>query len=218
MTESNALPFLVGGRYLNRNGEYEVVEIRGDTLRVVYDDGTTADLNARMQAQIAQAMRRGARAVEPYSGGAMDNRNRSFFRALGFLAVRATMLEAIVHPNAQSGFVQTYQMMTGRRPYEGQDGYYVHDPNADKWGNELRVTFAASVDECDGLEFGQGVNVVTNPSAPGTSWRINKNAFWWLLLQLGFRMGSAQDSNEIRGRIPPCYWVDYDAGVLAARD
>jgi hypothetical protein len=216
MERSSALKFIVGGRYQNRRGEYEVLDIRGRTLRVRYDDGEEADLDAEMQARIAQNMQLEARSVEPYAGGTSQSRNRRFFRSLGFLAIRASMLEAIVHPKAQEGFVQNYRIITGRRPAIGEDGYYVHVPSADKWGNELRVTFTATSQELDGLDFGPDVNVVSNPSSPGMSWRINNNGFWWRLLKLGFKMGSNQMVAEIRAHIPPQYRTDFDEGVRAA--
>ena len=38
--------FLIGGRYRNRQNEYEVIDFNGDRLRVMYDDGTEAFLTA----------------------------------------------------------------------------------------------------------------------------------------------------------------------------
>lgn len=36
-------PFVVGGRYQNRRGEYEVIDIHGDEMTIRYDDGETAE-------------------------------------------------------------------------------------------------------------------------------------------------------------------------------
>ena len=205
--------FLIGGRYRNRNGEYDVLEIAGPSMKVRYDDGSEAILNTAVQARIMQNMAVEARLTAPYSGRDSNSRNRTFFRSIGFLAKRATMLEAIVHPRAQEGFVETYRNIVGRPPRAGQEGYYVHAPSADKWGNELRVTFEASDEELNQLDLGPGVEVVTNPSAPGLSWRINRNAFWWKLQTIGFRMGGYQDIQAIRTRIPPQYLSDFDEAI-----
>lgn len=208
--------FLEGGRYRNRKGEYEVLNIHGSKLHVVYDDGEEAHLDAKFQARINQNMELDIQAVEPYSGPTSQPLNKQFFQSIGFLAQRIILLEAIVHPRAQAGFIENYSRIVGKRPASGQDGYYVHDERADKWGNELRVTFTASHDEHLNLNFGKDVNIVTNPSNPGSSWRINKNTFWWDLLKLGFKMGHYQDIQEIKNKIPHTYRSVFDVGVTRA--
>ena len=174
--------FLIGGRYRNRIGEYEVLDIQGNHLRVRYDDGREDTLDARIQARIIENMRLETQRISPYPSERPHDRNHNFFRSIGFLAKRVTMLEAIVHPRAQDGFAETYRSIVGRNPSAGQDGYYVHAPEADKWGNELRVTFDATEGEIAELDLGPDVDIVANPGAPGYSWRINRNAFWWYLL------------------------------------
>lgn len=138
------------------------------------------------------------------------------FRSIGFLAKRATLLEAIVHPRAQAGFIETYNSIVGRNPLAGQDGYYVHVPEADKWGNELRITLDANDREITGLDFGSDVETVVNPGSQGYSWRINRNAFWWYLLRLGFQMGHTQDIQQIESRIPHPYRNDFHEGLQLA--
>lgn len=208
--------FLVGGRYRNRNGEYEILEINNLSLRVQYDDGDEAVLDAVIQARIFKNMALENRRLEPYSGSDSQSKNERFFRSLGYLASRATMLEAIVHPKAQDGFVATYFGITGQLPSNGQVGYYVHVPSTDKWGNELRVTFTATNEEKSELDLGPGVNIVVNPGHRG-SWRINKNSFWWSLLKLGFKMGSQQSLDKIAAKVPRPHKGDFDTGVTAGR-
>jgi hypothetical protein len=48
--------FKVGDRYRNRNGEYEVLTIDGDTMTVRYDDGREQRLKVAMQATIWQSI------------------------------------------------------------------------------------------------------------------------------------------------------------------
>lgn len=216
MDNSRDTSFLIGGRYRNRLGEYEVLDIHGNHIRVRYDDGREDNLDAGIQARIIENMQLETRIVSPYPIKAAGDRNRTFFRSIGFLAKRATMLEAIVHPRAQGGFVETYRSVTGQNPSIGQDGYYLHEPEADKWGNELRVTFDANDEEIRGLDLGPDVHIVANPSAQGRSWRINKNAFWWYLLRLGFTMGRTQDMHSITSRIPHTYSSDFGEGIRLA--
>ncbi len=100
----------------------------------------------------------------------------------------------------------------------GLGGLYVHDPTADKWGSELRITFAAAEDELRRLDFGADVSIVADPAAPGNSWRINNNAFWWHLLRLGFDIGSSQNVDHIRRHIPARYRAAFDAGLQAGAE
>ena len=215
-TESNARSFLIGGRYRNRRGEYEVMDVVGNQLHVVYNDGAEDVLDAIVQERIMRNIALETTAVAPYrNAGALD-RNRRYFRSLGFLASRVTMMEAIVHPKAQAGFVDTYRTIVGRPPQVGAIGYYVHQQEVDKWGNELRITFDASATELQVLDFGPGVAAVENPSGAETSWRINRNSFWWDLLRVGFRMGNHQILDEIRDSIPQEYRGEFDDGTKAA--
>ena len=210
--------FLIGGRYRNRQNEYEVVDFNGGQLRVVYDDGTEAFLTAETQARIIRNIEQETAQLEPYPRTGAHDRNMGYFRTLGFLASRITMMEAIVPYRGRAGFVRDYRTRTGVSPQEDDIGYYVHQEQVDKWGNELRVTFDAPGDELELLDFGPTVAVVVNPSNRGLSWRINRNAFWWDLIQLGFRMGNQQDIDVIRGRIPQVYREEFDNGRAAARN
>ena len=214
---ANEPRFLVGGRYRNRIGEYEVLDIVGNQLRVVYDDGTEATLAADFQSRIMSNIALETATFEPYPGAGAAARNRRYFQTVGFLATRITMMEAIVPPRAQAGFVQTYREITGNPPQVGAVGYYVHQPQVDKWGNELRITFDASGLELQGLDFGPGASPVDNPGLIGVSWRINNNSLWWRLLRLGFKMGNQQVLADIRDRIPHAYKGDFDNGTAMAQ-
>ena len=216
-TRPSARQFLVGGRYRNRRGEYEVLDVVGDQLRVLYDNGTEGILDAKAQERIMRNMALETAALEPYRGAGSSDRNKRYFQSVGFLASRITMMEAIVPHRAQAGFVQTYRGISGQAPQGGAVGYYVHNQQVDKWGNELRITFNASATELQGLDFGPGVQVVVNPGQIDVSWRINNNAFWWSLLRLRFRMGNQQDLAGIRETIPPVYKREFDDGAEISR-
>jgi len=207
--------FLVGGRYANRRGEYEVLSIDGDRMLIRYDNGTSQEVSVSTQARISQNMALEATLVSPYPAS-QEARNQQFYESVGFLAVRATMLEAIVPPHSLDGFVRDYANVKGVAPRSGQTGFYVHNPLADKWGCELRITFAATENENADLDFGPGVNIVIDP-ANGNSWRINNNGFWWTLLRFGFEMGTSQNVGVIRSLIPLQYRNPFDAGGNKAR-
>ena len=208
--------FLVGGRYTNRLGTYEVLAINGNQLRVEYDNEGEHVLNAEVQNRIIRNMELDTATFEAYSGPSAPARNRRYFRTIGFLASRMTMMEAIVPHRAQVGFVESYRQILGWRPAEGAQGYYVHGPDIDKWGNELRITFGASEAELGKLDFGPGVQAVANPSYVGTSWRVNRNAFWWNLLSLGFRLGTVQNRDLLGNNIPVAYKDEFENGLIMA--
>jgi len=206
------IKFIVGGRYANRRGEYEVLEIRGKKMRVRYDDNTEQELTTETQARIARNMAAEAEQAAPYKGRGLEPRNEQFFSSLGFLVKRVRMLEAIVPSHALNGFISNYTLAKGCRPASDQDGLYIHEPEANKWGCELRVTFRATPGEVDSLDFGPEIDIVSDPSKPERSWRINNNGFWWRLLKFGFDMGRQQNVNAIEARIPKKYREHFRQG------
>ena len=215
MSKGTEPVFVVGGRYANRKGEYEVLALRGENMLIRYDDGTEQEVSLELQSRIASNMAIEASIIAPYDI-AQKQRNDLFFFTLGFLTNRATMLEAIIPPHALAGFVQDYSRLKGAKPREGQVGFYVHQLGVDKWGCELRTTFRADCRELANLEFGPNVNVVKDPANLDVSWRINNNGFWWKLLKLGFEMGTSQDANRIRKNVPFQYREQFNKGYNAA--
>jgi len=215
MSKGKEPVFVVGGRYANRKGEYEVLALRGENMLIRYDDGTEQEVSLELQSRIASNMAIEASIIAPYDI-AQKQRNDLFFFTLGFLTNRATMLEAIIPPHALAGFVQDYLRLKGAKPREGQVGFYVHQLGVDKWGCELRTTFRADCRELANLEFGPNVNIVKDPANPDVGWRINNNGFWWKLLKLGFEMGTSQDANRVRKNVPFQYREQFNKGYNAA--
>ena len=208
---TNPDSFIVGGRYTNRLGEYEVLAINGDDMLIRYDDGAQHHVTASVQARIAQNMTIETATISPYPQN-QQGRNQSFFYSLGFLTARVRKLEAIIPPQSLDGFVRDYVNIKNIRPRQGQSGFYIHRPEADKWGCELRVTFEANDAELAALDFGPTVHVVQASENPGFYWRINNNGFWWRLLRLGFNMGDVQDINTIRTAVPITFRSHFERG------
>jgi len=207
--------FIIGGRYANRRGKYEVLDLKEHTMLIRYDDMTEQEVSIVTQARILTNMAVETASIAPYSAS-LSKRNDQFFFTLGFLAIRVTMIEAIVPPHALVGFSQNYSSLKGAKPRQGQGGLYVHRFEVDKWGCELRITFRATQQELTNLDFGPDAHVVEDPANPGTRWRINNNGFWWRLLNRGFEMGNVQSANQIRTKIPLQYKQQFDLGGNAA--
>ncbi|TET41605.1 MAG: hypothetical protein E3J60_04185 [Dehalococcoidia bacterium] len=206
--------FVVGRRYSNRLGEYEVLEIQVDKMRIRYDNGAEQQVSVQIQARIATNMARQASALSPYSA-TFQHRNDVFFFTLGFLTSRVTILEAFVPPQSVHGFSADYHNIKGSNPSQGQKGLVLHPQGSNKWGSELRTTFRATFDELTHLDFGPDINVLDDPLNPGINVRINNNSFWWKLLGFGFEMGAAQDLDNIRSHIPIKYRNQFDNGLKA---
>lgn len=216
MWRTESPQFAVGHRYRNRRGEYEVLSCGAATMTIRYDDGVIQTAAPGIQWRIHRNLEASAMQASPYRNAGRD-RNAAFFRSVGFLSVRASMLEAIIQSNGFKAFSTRHNQVVGHEPLCGSEGLYIHSAHVDKWGCELRVTFEATEAEMSSLDFGPDVNVVENPSARLASWRINNNEFWWHLLQLGFNMGSVQDPERIRTRLPMAYISAFVEGVALAR-
>jgi hypothetical protein len=201
--------FVIGGRYRNRVGTYEVLDLRPDEMRIRYDDRQEQIVRGLgLQERIVRNVEAEAETISPY--GINDQRNRSLFRTVGFLT-RRVRIEAIVPATARHGFEEHYQRVKGVQPTPGVDMYYLHvDPNVDKWGSELRVSFRASREELSGLNLGVGVEVVEGHGSDER--RINNNGFVWWLFRIGFALGEKQDMVIIRQRIPASYQADFENG------
>ncbi len=232
--------FQVGSRYRNRIGTYEVKAIEGNYVRVVYDDGREDTLNTEMQARIIENIRLSAMQQEtvssqsshrtrrrgisrratttrvPHSRSGGVAKGRRYYQSVGFLALRATLVEAIVIPSRQMRFEAEYEDITGSPIASEVTGLSVHNRDIQKWGDQLRVTFEASSVEKDSLDFGPDVSVVNDPGNRGQSWRINRNSFWWDLVQLGFRLGGNQDVDAIREGVPSGHKSAFDQGLQLA--
>ncbi len=69
-----------------------------------------------------------------------EAKQQRFFFSLGFLAARATRLEAFVPKHRLETFESRYAELKGRNLREREKGLYVLEAKAHKWGYELRVT------------------------------------------------------------------------------
>lgn len=144
-----------------------------------------------------------------------ESQQKQSFFSLGFLAARATRLEAFVPKRRLKTFESLYAELKGRNLREREKGLYVLEAKAHKWGYELRVTFLATAEEISSLDFGSNVKILDDPSKPEVLWRINNNAFWWKLLEFGFEMGYQQKPRVIEGHVPEKYREDFRHGYSA---
>lgn len=207
--------FAVGETYANRQGQYTVLEVRGSKLSVHYDDGTLATLDANFQRRITENMLRELASLTRGIGVETGDSQRRFMLSVGFLARRSD-LQAEMPWKAVVPFVEKYKDLTGRTATPGDTSFYIlNDPRVDKWGPELRIYFEATPSQLNELYFGEYIRA-RDGQHPGL-YRINNNALFYKLLELGFVLGPLQAIDRIRNRIPATLRDMFDLGVQEAR-
>lgn len=202
--------FKVGGRYRNRLGWYEVLNITGDKMHIRYEsDGHEDNVSLATQKRIIENITNEEKRVTPYE---TSSENQRYFMTLGFL-VRHGFIEAIIPPKSEKGFVENYFKMKGRRPRQDNPGYYLHrDIIVNKWGIEMRLTFTIprSINLSE-LDFGGAYNLVESPDPEKL--RINSNELCYRLLEIGYDLGVNHDMAQIEANVPQQYRDDFKRGL-----
>ncbi len=206
--------FLVGQRYRNKKGEYEVLEIQGDSIKVRYNDGSQQILTISIQATIFENMQR-EEMLPTKSSKKLPTKpqNQQFYWSLGFLLARNLSLRAFIPQHALDTFKDKFYDATGRELLDNEKGITIHPPGTGKWWYELRVTFTARPNELYLLNFGHDVNIVEG-SPDNKLWNINNNSFFLRLLEFNFSTGSQQDKASIESAIPNQYLDAFKEGYL----
>ncbi len=187
--------FLVGQRYRNRKGEYEILEIQGDSMKLRYNDGSQQILSISIQATIFENMQREEMLLIKSKKPSPKPQNQQFYWSIGFLLARNPNLVAFIPQHALDAFKDKFYDATGRELLDNEKGITIHPPGTNKRWYELRVTFTARPNELYLLNFGHDVNIVEG--SDNNLWNINKNPFFLRLLEFNFSTGSAQDKASI---------------------
>ena len=204
--------FLVGQRYRNRKGEYEVLGIQGNSMKVRYDDGSEQILSMSTQATIFENIRREEMLPTKSSKKPSTKpQNQQFYWSLGFLLARNPKFIAFIPAHALDAFKDKFYDATGRELLDNEKGITIHPPGTGKWWYELRVTFTARPNELYLLNFGHDVNIVEG-SPDNNLWNINNNRFFLRLLEFNFSTGSQQDKASIESAIPNQYLEAFKEG------
>jgi hypothetical protein len=199
--------FKLGGRYRNRTGWYEVLEVKNNKIRVRHECNNEEKWidNLEIAERVWRNIQNEESILLPYKE---DSSNRLFFKTLGYL-VRHCFIEAIMPPKSKDGFDASYYRIKKRMPGNILQGYYVHnDIRVDKWGTEMRLTFEKTNYE---LNFGKAFSIVRSPEE--NKFRINSNELCFDLLSRGFDLGDKQDINLIESKIPDNHLKDFKEGL-----
>ena len=197
-------PFIPGERYEDRRGEYTVLKIAGDVMTIQYADGSQRDDNVQIKSRTYRNILIEQRAQHPLLSD-------GYFFTVGFLAIKSEF-NAEVPPQSQQGFEERYFLSAGTRPALHRDGYFPIqiETTWDKWGSELRIYCPANHPP---LELPPDVELRDTPD-PGLV-RINNNALWWKLVNIGFRLGKGHRIDEIRATVPRQFQTSFERGVAS---
>ena len=77
-------PFEIGGKYRNRRGEYEVIELEGSRMVIRYSDGNRLETNVEMQQRIWQNIQAEERLKKPTRISSSRQQQRGGQRGLAF--------------------------------------------------------------------------------------------------------------------------------------
>ena len=202
--------FVAGCRYRNRNGWYEVLQIKGNDLVVRYETGKEMQFDAETQARIISNIGIEERSVIPSNLSSTEM--QTFGWTLGVIACQGE-LQAEIPPQSWRGFCHDYVSATGVCDIEKVEGLYrLTKGGHNKWGCELRIYLPENVVEQQRFCLPSDVALASCPHEGKV--RVNNNKFWWHLVQrLGFVCGGKQDIRKIRKRLPAELHVSFDNGM-----
>jgi len=203
--------FSIGQQYHNRKGKYKVIEIKGNSMNVRYDNGSEQILDISTQTTIFENIQREEMQTKSTKKPTLKPRNQQFYWSLGFLLARTPNLIAFIPQHALDSFKDNFYDATGQELLDNEKGITIHSPKTDKRWYELRVTFTARPNELYPLNFGDDVNIVEG-SLKSKLWNINNNRFFLRLLEFNFSTGSQQDKTSIESAIPNQYLGSFKEG------
>lgn len=203
--------FEVGNRYCNRDGEYEVLNIQGNSMRVRFDSGEELALTISIQANIYENIQQERIPIKRQST-ALKPQTQQFYWSMGFLLARKAALLAFIPPHALDAFKDKFYDATGRELSENEKGIVVHLPETDKRWYECRITFRAKPSELYLLPLGLSCHEPVEASQDHSLWNINDNKLFFALLEFGFATGPKQDRAKIENNITAQYLASFSEG------
>lgn len=199
----------VGDKLRNRNGNYTVADIVSGEIKARYDSGVEFTVEASMALRIHSNIEREESSRIP-KGVNKCNLN-DFAWTLGVLASHGDF-QADIPPNAYSSFSERYLKATGEAGLNKAKGIVLLQANANKWGSELRIYIPESITHNPKFVLPDDVEISAG-FAVGTK-RINKNWFWWDLVEkYNFRLGRTQDIDSIERALPENVRYNFKEGL-----
>jgi predicted GNAT family acetyltransferase len=196
-----------GGKGEDRNGEYEVVAIKGNQITYKYSDGTTQTGDLQIKQRIndgIEAERARANAPKKVPGYLAEDEilwTPEMAHFIGYLAGpgRAKIF-AEAPPKYEEAVVNKYHDLTGVILDESPGKFNIAPET--KWSPEMTVMFKPTEDMPD--------EVARIAQKPGL---VNRNQFAWSLIRQGFRIGERPNVEAIRSKVPAGLHDYFDLGA-----
>jgi len=210
--------FQEGKVYSDAAGHYEVENINGNKLDVVYIDGSfngehrTYDTIGRAVIIDNESKREDARNKMRTIN--LNKPNQYF--TLGFLAKNGRIWVEIPERHVPE-FERIYKEFTGEDPKQylkinnGKGGYAILKEEDRKRPMELRIAFPVVHSEIlDKMDFGKNINIITD----GERMEINNSDYLKNLFKFGFTIGNnSKNIEKIRSKIHPDNVEYFDKGI-----
>jgi len=212
----NRMKFEVGKKYKNRVGEFYVVDIEGDEMKVVYDNHNYEEiLSQNIQERIVENVVHEDLCKLPR---VRQNRIRrkgtgyrkfkfkvssEFYKMFGYFASHGKVY-AMVKPENDDTFRLQYKSFTG----VDAEGYTILDNP--QWWNEMRLTVGVPDDGFELTTFGN-VPVYIDKERSSAAHFCSTSMVWWLF-ENGFKIGRLHDIEAARECVPEEYRNNFDEG------
>ena len=198
----------VGGKGVDRNGEYEIIAIKGNQITYRYADGTTQTGDLAIKQRIhngIEAEKARANAPKKIPGYLQEDEiewTPEMAQFLGYLAGPhgRGKIFAEAPPKYEEAVVNKYYDITGQILEEGPGKLNIAPET--KWAPEL-VTLFKPTDEIPD-------EIARQQQKPGL---INRNQFVWALVRQGFRFGERPNIELIRSKVPETMHDYFDMGA-----
>lgn len=234
--------FVVGGRYRNAAGEYELLTLEDGKARIRYASGLEMTLPAgglwvQWEAMVAEAMPRPAapprqstprtaaaprsgsssartRAAEPKTAkGKKATGDTAFFIAAGYFAAGCEIHASVAGRDFPS-FAQRYQIHTGRSLVAPHAGLEVHERPGYNMRADLTVRFPADASILGHFDLGQKVKV---QAEEGGWYKATGTELVERLFRLGFDLGPNTDPLSVRQKVDQDQLGNFDRGMSLRR-
>jgi hypothetical protein len=198
----------VGGKGVDRIGEYEVLAIKGDKITYRYADGSTITGDLAIKQRIndsIEAEKARANAPKKVPGYLQEDEiewTPEMAHFLGYLAGPdgRGKIFAETPPRYEEAVINKYYDITGQILEEGAGRLNIAPET--KWAPELTTLFKPTEEIPDEISRLQ--------QKPGL---INRNQFTWALVRQGFRFGEKPNVELIRSKVPASMQDYFDMGA-----
>lgn len=190
--------FEIGGEYKNRSGNYQVMDIKGNDMTIL-QHGETKVVNKTIQERILKNIE-----LEEFNKTPMGQinfknslTNEDVYKVIGYLAKNGAIFVELID-DYKNDFFEKYRDVTDNEV--DKDSKYII------WRDKNKLWTAPSIrvhknEKNSHMIFNLDVPVYES----NTHYIIYKTDFIWYIMEIGFRIGTDHNMDEIYESIPDNY-------------